>query len=209
MNVVVKVGDITKEDVDAIVNAANETLLGGGGVDGAIHAAAGPELREECLKLSSIKPPNHQERRGIETLVCVKRGDEYVPVRCITGEVRITSGSNLPANYIVHTVGPRCLNDEVTSQNRQDLYACWTNAIDWAGLAGISTIAFPSISTGVFGYPVEEAAAMAISAIFSFDPNDVKGMELRIVCFSEKDRVAYQKALDMKKSLVKKSLVKG
>jgi O-acetyl-ADP-ribose deacetylase (regulator of RNase III) len=131
--------DITTLAVDAIVNAANESLLGGGGVDGAIHRAAGPELLAACLRLP-------QQRPG---------------VRCPTGEARITPGFRLPARYVVHTVGPVWhggMRDEADL-----LAACYRNALALAQARGVSTIAFPAISCGVHGYPVAAASAIAVA----------------------------------------------
>lgn len=154
----VKQGDITKLNCDCIVNAANRSLLGGGGVDGAIHRAAGPELLEECRKLGG----------------------------CETGEAKITKGYRLPAEWIIHTVGP------VYSGGPKDavlLANCYRNSLDLARAHGIHSIAFPAISTGVYGYPPDKAAAVAVSAVKKWlDENRDYGMEVIFCCF---DRQTY------------------
>jgi O-acetyl-ADP-ribose deacetylase (regulator of RNase III) len=128
-------GDITKQKVDAIVNAANERLLGGGGVDGAIHRAAGPELKEECRKIGG----------------------------CPTGEARITKGYKLPARHVIHTVGPVWQGGDKGEPER--LAACYRNALELAVANGVRTIAFPGISTGVYGCPLEDATRLAIATV--------------------------------------------
>jgi len=159
MQLNILLGDITHSKAQAIVNAANRTLLGGGGVDGAIHRAAGPCLLEECRSLGG----------------------------CGTGDAKMTAGYNLPAKYIIHTVGP------VWQGGGQGeavlLGSCYRRSLELAAAAGITHIAFPSISTGVFGYPVELAAAVAISVIREAAKED---MTVDIVCFDERTLAAYR-----------------
>lgn len=155
--------DITKMKVDAIVNAANATLLGGGGVDGAIHRAAGKELLEECRLLGG----------------------------CNTGEAKITNGYLLPSRYIIHTAGP--VWGDGTSGEPELLRLCYENSIKIAEEYKIETIAFPSISTGVYGYPIELAAKIAIDTVQKTIHN-IK--EITFCCFSEKDLDVYEKLLN-------------
>lgn len=134
-------GDITRLDVDAIVNAANEAMAGGGGVDGAIHAAAGPELHVACQKLSFVAPG----------------------VRCATGDARVTPGFRLRARHVIHTVGPVWHGGQ---RGEPELLAsCYRRSIELAREQGLSTLAFPAISTGIFGYPLEAASRVAIEAL--------------------------------------------
>jgi len=134
-------GDITALDVDAIVNAANERMLGGGGVDGAIHRAAGPQLREACRAVPEVRPG----------------------VRCPTGEARITPGFRLPAQWVIHTVGPFWRGGHAGEAKL--LASCYASALSLAIEHGVRSIAFPAISCGVYGYPVDRAADVACEAI--------------------------------------------
>ena len=139
-------GDITTLAVDAVVNAANQVMLGGGGVDGAIHRAAGPELYEACLKVPEVRPG----------------------VRCPTGEARITPGFKLPAKYVIHTVGPVYRDGQHGEPEK--LAACYRNSLALAAEYGCKSIAFPCISTGIYGYPKEEAAQIAMREVKRFLP---------------------------------------
>ena len=151
--------DITRFDGDAIVNAANERMLGGGGVDGAIHRAAGPQLLAECEKVPEVRPG----------------------VRSPTGEARITSGGNLKAKWVIHTVGPVYRDGR---HGEPELLAnCYRNALQLAADNGITSIAFPSISTGVYGYPVEEAAVIAVREVRAFLTTHPE-MSVTFVCFN-------------------------
>ena len=157
-------GDITKVEVDAIVNAANKTLLGGGGVDGAIHRAAGPKLLEECSTLGG----------------------------CETGESKITRGYNLPAKFVIHTVGP--IWHEGKSNEAELLRNCYLNSLKLAEEHGLKTIAFPAISTGAYGYPIEEAAKIAIKAVRDYLKNS-KIEKAILVLFSDRDRQVYERTM--------------
>jgi O-acetyl-ADP-ribose deacetylase (regulator of RNase III) len=145
--------DITTLDVDAIVNAANEALLGGGGVDGAIHRAAGPCLAEECRKIGG----------------------------CPTGEARLTGGYDLPARQVIHTVGPVWQGGGAGEADL--LAACYRNCLALAGENGIQSIAFPSISTGVYGYPVAAAARIALAAVAEYLQQLDAEMRVIFCCF--------------------------
>ncbi|HSP46936.1 MAG TPA: O-acetyl-ADP-ribose deacetylase [Clostridiaceae bacterium] len=158
-------GDITTCEVDAIVNAANSTLLGGGGVDGAIHRAAGPGLLEECRGLGG----------------------------CRTGEAKITGGHKLHAKHVIHTVGP--IYHEGSERNREDLRNCYVNSLKLAVENGVRTIAFPSISTGVYGYPVGKASRIALETIMEFLEDNDTLEAVTIVCFDEMTCEAYEKLM--------------
>jgi O-acetyl-ADP-ribose deacetylase len=167
----VLVGDICHQDVDAIVNAANWTLLGGGGVDGAIHRTGGPQILEACQELRRTTYP------------------EGLP----TGEVVLTTGGLLPARYVIHTVGP--VKGVHGDQDAVLLAACYTNSLTIAVRHALRTVAIPAISTGIYGYPREEAAVVASRAIAQFLERDVWLREVRLVFFNEHDAqvfVAYQ-----------------
>ena len=161
--VLVIVGDITHQDVDAIVNAANSTLLGGGGVDGAIHDAGGPEIFKECRKIRETDYP-----QGLPT-----------------GKAVITTGGNLPAKYVIHTVGP--IYGREPEHQAELLAACYQNSLLLARQHHLTSIAFPSISTGAFGYPKIEAAKVASTAIRNFLTADDQIKQVRLVFFQQRD----------------------
>jgi len=161
--VVVAVDDITRQDVDAIVNAANSSLLGGGGVDGAIHRAGGPEILKQCQEIRTRQYPD-----GLPT-----------------GEAVITTGGKLPARFVIHTVGPIYGRDP--EREAALLAACYRNSLNLAVQHAVSSIAFPSISTGVYGYPKAEAAAVSSRAIKGFLNNDRSIEEVRLVFFHDED----------------------
>jgi len=173
----VVVGDITRQDVDAIVNAANEALAGGAGVDGAIHAAAGPELLAACRRLPEVSPG----------------------VRCPTGDARLTPGFRLRARHVIHTVGP------VWHGGRQGepalLASCYRRAIELAAEHGLATLAFPAISTGVFGYPLEAASAVAVESLGSALAEAPSVASVVLMAFSEPTARALREALAASRAL--------
>ncbi len=158
-------GDITKQAVDAIVNAANCSLLGGGGVDGAIHRAAGPELLAECRTLHG----------------------------CETGKAKITRGYRLPAKYVIHTPGPVWHGG--THREDELLASCYRSCLELAAENGCQTVDFPSISTGVYAFPVERAAGIAIRTIGEFLADHPAVERVRMVCFDSRTKAAYEAAL--------------
>ncbi len=158
-------GDITKLEVDAIVNAANSSLLGGGGVDGAIHRAAGPELLAECRKIGG----------------------------CPTGEARMTSGYRLPAKHVIHTVGPVWRGG--TNGEAELLASCYRNSLRLAVENDVRTIAFPAISCGVYGYPADQAARIAVSETREFLKENSSIERVIFTCFGEEICDAYRNAL--------------
>ncbi|WP_319548846.1 O-acetyl-ADP-ribose deacetylase [Desulfogranum marinum] len=157
-------GDITAMEVDAIVNAANNSLLGGGGVDGAIHRAAGSELLDACIPLGG----------------------------CATGEAKITPGFNLPARYVIHTVGPIWRGG---SSNEPALLAsCYRNALLLAEQYQLRSIAFPAVSCGVYGFPVEKACAIAYDVVHGHLQQETTISAVYFVCFNEEIKKAYEQA---------------
>jgi len=157
----IRQGDITRLAVDAIVNAANTKLLGGGGVDGAIHRAAGPQLLAECRTIGG----------------------------CPTGEARITGGYNLPARHVIHTVGPVYGGKP---QDSQLLTNCYSNSLKLAVENNLTTIAFPAISCGVYGYPIEDACKIAVDTCGAFLKRNPSLQKIIFILFSEKDCAVYK-----------------
>ncbi len=165
-------GDLTQQNVDAIVNAANSSLLGGGGVDGAIHRAAGPKLLAECRQLNG----------------------------CATGEAKITQGYNLPAKWVIHTVGPvwkgSSLGRDDLRPEDELLARCYRNCLQLTQEYPIATIAFPAISTGVYRFPKLRAAKIAVREVRQFLAKNSAIERVTFVCFSDPDRSIYQQALE-------------
>jgi O-acetyl-ADP-ribose deacetylase (regulator of RNase III) len=160
-------GDITAQETDAVVNAANSGLRGGGGVDGAIHRAGGPTIMEECRQMGS----------------------------CPTGGAVITTGGELPADHVIHAVGPRWQGGQRGEE--QLLAGAYSSSLQIAMDEGLQSVAFPSISTGAYGYPAEEAARVALNAIIEFLRQNPGELELvRLVLFSRKDLQTYREALE-------------
>ena len=163
-------GDITTLEVDAIVNAANQVMLGGGGVDGAIHRAAGKGLFDACLEVPEVRPG----------------------VRCPTGEARITPGFKLPAKFVIHTVGPVYRNGQHGEPEK--LANCYRNSLALAAENNCKSVAFPCISTGVYGYPIDDAAAIAVREAQEFLKAHAD-MEVIFCCFSDYDKRIYEELL--------------
>ena len=164
-NIEILKGDITQLKIDAIVNAANESLLGGGGVDGAIHRSAGPELLNECRTLNG----------------------------CPTGEAKITEGYRLPATYVIHTVGPVWRGGN--NNEARLLAGCYQNSLKLAVSHHLTSVAFPAISCGVYGYPIEAAAKIALTEIKSFLSTNPILQKIVLVCFDTKMQSVYKNIL--------------
>lgn len=158
-------GDITQQDTEAIVNAANPSLLGGGGVDGAIHRAGGPQILEECRKIGSCPP----------------------------GEARITSGGKLKAKYVIHAVGP--IYRGGTQREAETLASAYRYSLELASKHGIKSVAFPSISTGAYGYPIEQAAPIALRTVMDYLQSHPEIELVRFVLFGSVAYEAYERAL--------------
>lgn len=170
-SIIIKTGDITQEKVCAIVNAANSSLLGGGGVDGAIHRAGGSEILEACKKV---------------------RQEQY-PDGLPTGEAVATSGGNLPANYVIHTVGP--VYHQCGERCAELLASCYKNALNVAVELGCKDIAFPAISTGIYGYPKEKAASIAYNTAKNF-LDEKSGMKVTFIFHNSEDKALFLKTVN-------------
>lgn len=167
MKLILKQGDITKTTVDAIVNAANTSLLGGGGVDGAIHRAGGKAILEECVSIRN------------------KQGG------CAVGEAVITTAGNLPSKYVIHTVGPVWNGDK--EKKKQLLASCYKNCLQLAEKHQLKSIAFPNISTGIYRFPKNEAAKIAIETVKQYPVKSIQ--EITFVCFDEENYKLYEQLL--------------
>lgn len=168
MNIELIKGDITTIHADAIVNAANSSLLGGGGVDGAIHRAGGKQILEECIQI--------RNRQG----------------KCNTGEAVVTSAGNLPAKYVIHTVGPVWNGEEDKSSKL--LENCYRNSLQLAESLGIKTITFPNISTGIYQFPKELTGKIAVETVKNFQSENIE--KVIFVCFDDDNEKIYKKLLD-------------
>ncbi|WP_456431328.1 O-acetyl-ADP-ribose deacetylase [Thermosulfuriphilus sp.] len=162
---IIKQGDITQEDTEALVNAANERLAGGGGVDGAIHRAGGPKIMEECRRIG----------------------------HCPTGQAVITTGGNLKARWVIHTVGP--IYRGGNKGEAQLLASAYHSSLKLASDRGIKTLAFPSLSTGAYGYPLKEASSIALETITSYLKEHPEIKEVRMVLFGDKAYMIYEESL--------------
>jgi len=167
--IVVLVSDITQQDVDAIVNAANSSLMGGGGVDGAIHRAGGPAILDQCLEIRRTVHP-----KGLPT-----------------GQAVITTAGNLPTRHVIHTVGP--IYGKEQGREAELLAACYQNSLTIAAEHSLLSLAFPAISTGVFGYPRAEAASVSSAAIKNFLAANLQFKEIRLVFFNNEDAGVFLK----------------
>lgn len=164
-------GDITQFAVDAIVNAANSRLAGGGGVDGAIHRAGGPTIGQQCKEWVA------------------EHG------RLPTGEAMVTDAGELPAEFVIHTVGP-VWGEHDPDESRALLASCYTNSLDAAGDRGCDTVAFPNISTGVYGFPKQDAGEVAVSAVRAWVEESGDIAEITFVCFDDENLAIYSELLD-------------
>lgn len=169
MNIELLKGDITQINTDAVVNAANSSLLGGGGVDGAIHRAGGQQILEECKEI--------RNRQG----------------KCKTGEAVVTTAGNLPAKYVIHTVGPIWNNNE--EECSELLANCYKNSLKLAESLGVKTISFPNISTGVYGFPKQLAAKIAVAEVQNFQSEIIE--KVIFVCFDDNNEKIYRELLSI------------